>query len=70
MNCFILVNFYRCIIESILTSNITVWYGRATQKDILLLSSVIRNAEKIIGVKLPSLNKIFNTRIDFKKMLF
>ncbi|KAK3519981.1 hypothetical protein QTP70_010107 [Hemibagrus guttatus] len=26
----ILTNFYRCIIESILTSSITVWYGRST----------------------------------------
>ena len=36
------------IIESILTSSITVWFGRVKQSDFKKLSSVIRSAEKII----------------------
>ena len=42
----ILVNFYSCIIESIITSNILVWFGRATKRDIDLLTAVIKSAEK------------------------
>ena len=66
VNINILVNFYSCIIESILTSNIIVWFGRATQKDILLLSSIIKTAEKIIGTKLPSLKDIYSKRLAKK----
>ena len=38
----ILTNFYRAIVESILTSSIIVWFGRATQEDIRRLSAVVR----------------------------
>ena len=60
----ILVNFYRAIIESILTRSITVWFGSATQRDIDKLKSVIRNAEKIIGTGLPSLHSIYISRTE------
>ena len=43
VNSKILINSYRCVIESILTSNIIVWYRRATKKDLSLLSSVIKH---------------------------
>ena len=66
VNSKILINFYRCVIESILTSNIIVWYGRATKKDLNLLSSVIKHAEYIIGVSLPSLHDIYLKRISKK----
>ena len=66
VNSKILINFYRCVIESILTSNIIVWYGRATKKDLSLLSSVIKHSEYIIGVSLPSLNEIYLKRIRKK----
>ena len=65
----ILICFYRCIIESILTNCIIVWYGRATQKDLNLLSSVIRQSEKIIGVTLPCLNDIYEKRLEKKALL-
>ncbi|PIK57034.1 hypothetical protein BSL78_06076 [Apostichopus japonicus] len=51
----ILTTFYRTIVESILASSIIVWFGRATQDDARRLSAVVRSAEKIIGVDLPSL---------------
>ena len=59
----ILINFYRCVIESILTSNIIVWYGRATKKDLSLLSSVIKHSEYNIGVSLPSLHEIYRKEL-------
>ena len=66
----ILLSFYRAIIESVLTSNITVWYGRATQKDINLLSNVISQAGKIILDKeLPSLDTIYRERLARKTQL-
>ena len=58
----ILTNFYRAIVESILTSSIIVWFGRATQDDIRRLSVVVRSAEKIIGVDLPSLESLYIDR--------
>ena len=45
---------------------IIVWYGRATKKDLNLLSSVIKHAEYIIGVSLPSLHDIYLKRIAKK----
>ena len=65
----ILVNFYSCIIESALTSNILVWYGRATKKDIDLLTTVIKSAVKIVCTKLPSLNELCLKRLAKKTNL-
>ncbi|KAK3547774.1 hypothetical protein QTP86_029917 [Hemibagrus guttatus] len=44
-----LVNFYTAIIESILTSSITVWFAAATARDKAKLQRVIHSAEK--GIK-------------------
>ncbi|KAK3523223.1 hypothetical protein QTP86_022942, partial [Hemibagrus guttatus] len=41
-----LVNFYTAIIESILTSSITVWFAAATARDKAKLQQVIHSAEK------------------------
>ena len=59
----ILVSFYRAIIESVLTSSITVWFGSANKKEITKMNSVIRSAERIIGAGLPSLHSIYNDRV-------
>ena len=64
-----MLSFYRAIIESILTSSITVWYGRATQKDIKRLSNVINQAGKILGLELPSLYDIYRDRLSRKTQL-
>ena len=58
-----LVNFYRCIIESVLTGCITVWYGSTTVQDCSKLQRTVRAAERIIGTVLPSLNSIYTTRL-------
>ncbi|KAK3523533.1 hypothetical protein QTP70_001902 [Hemibagrus guttatus] len=49
-----LVNIYTAIIESILTSSITVWFAAATARDKAKLQGVIYSAEKVIGCSLPS----------------
>ncbi|KAK3520883.1 hypothetical protein QTP86_010611 [Hemibagrus guttatus] len=55
----ILVNFYTAIIESILTSTITVWFAAATARDKAKLQRVIQSAEKVIGCSLPSLQELY-----------
>ena len=43
-----------------------MWYGKATQKDLKLLSSVIKSAESIIGINLPSLYETYCKRLTKK----
>ncbi|KAK7916386.1 hypothetical protein WMY93_012147 [Mugilogobius chulae] len=50
------------IIESILTSSITVWYAGATVRDRLRLQRIVRSAEKVIGCSLPSLQDLYVSR--------
>ncbi|XP_061908007.1 uncharacterized protein LOC133653029 [Entelurus aequoreus] len=57
-----LVQFYSAIIESILTSSITVWFPGATVQDKNRLQRIVRAAEKVIGCKLPSLQDLFSSR--------
>ena len=59
----ILVNFYRSIIESILTGSIMVWFGNMTDADRNSLSRVIRTARRLTGVDLPDLREIFYCRM-------
>ena len=57
-----MVNFYTSIIESILTSSITIWYAAATAKDKGRLQRFIRSAERVIGCNLPSLHDLHASR--------
>ena len=66
VNSTILLNFYRSIIESILSSSITVWFDKATQHDLLKLVNVTKQAAKIIGCDLPSLEDIYIQRLSRK----
>uniref|UniRef100_A0AAQ6IB52 Alkylated DNA repair protein AlkB homologue 8 N-terminal domain-containing protein n=1 Tax=Anabas testudineus TaxID=64144 RepID=A0AAQ6IB52_ANATE len=58
----ILTTFYRGTIESILSSCITAWFGNCTVSDRKALQRIVRTAEKIIGVSLPSITDIYTTR--------
>ncbi|KAK1784066.1 hypothetical protein P4O66_021738, partial [Electrophorus voltai] len=51
----VLRNFYTCTIESILTGNITVWFGNSTKQDRQALQRVVRSAERITHSELPDL---------------
>ena len=57
-----MVHFYSTIIESILTSSISVWYAAATARDKDRLQRVIHSAEKVIGCNLPSLQDLYASR--------
>ena len=63
MSAEILRNFYICVVESILTSCITVWYGSASVMDRKRLQRVVKTAERIIRTPLPSLKSIYNRRV-------
>uniref|UniRef100_A0AAR2M507 Reverse transcriptase domain-containing protein n=1 Tax=Pygocentrus nattereri TaxID=42514 RepID=A0AAR2M507_PYGNA len=58
----ILVNFYRCTIESILTNCITVWYGCCSASDRKPLQRVVKAAQRIIGAPLPAIKDIYRKR--------
>uniref|UniRef100_A0AAX7TJ37 Reverse transcriptase domain-containing protein n=1 Tax=Astatotilapia calliptera TaxID=8154 RepID=A0AAX7TJ37_ASTCA len=58
----ILVNFYRCTIESILTNCITVWYGNCSASDRKALQRVVKTAQRIAGAPLPAIKDICRKR--------
>lgn len=64
----IMYSFYRGTIESILSSCITVWYGACNASGRKTLQRIVRAAEKIIGVSLPSLQDIYGTRLTRKSL--
>ncbi|KAK0138741.1 hypothetical protein N1851_024706 [Merluccius polli] len=58
----ILVNFYRCTIESILTNCITVWYGNCSVSDRKAIQRVVKTAQCIAGASLPAIEDIYKKR--------
>ncbi|KAI2654010.1 putative RNA-directed DNA polymerase from transposon BS [Labeo rohita] len=59
----LLKQFYSAIIESVLCSSITVWFGSATKTDIRRLQRTVRPAERIIGIPLPNLHGLYTSRV-------
>ena len=59
----LLVQFYRGIIESVLCSSITVWFGSATKLDKNRLQRTVRIAGKIIRADLPSMEELYIARV-------
>ncbi|KAI4876126.1 hypothetical protein NFI96_006695, partial [Prochilodus magdalenae] len=58
----ILVNFYRCTIESILPNGISVWYGNCCAADRKALQRVVKMAQRITGIQLPTIQDIYHKR--------
>src|SRR4029434_10304142 len=58
----ILVNFYRCTIESILTNCISVWYGSCSVADRKTLQRVVKTAQRITGFPLPTIEAVQRKR--------
>jgi hypothetical protein len=59
----ILVSFYRCVIESVLTFSITVWFNSLTVDDKRKLNKIISTASRVIGEPLPTLESIYRQRL-------
>ncbi len=51
----LLKQFYSAVVESVLCTSVTVWFGSATKSGIRRLQRTVRNAERIIGTPLPTL---------------
>ena len=58
-----MTQFYSAVIESVLCTSITVWFGSASKSDIRRLQRTVRTAERIIGVHLPNLQDLYNARV-------
>ncbi|XP_056586110.1 uncharacterized protein LOC130407337 isoform X2 [Triplophysa dalaica] len=58
----ILVNFYHCTIESILTNCVTVWYGNCSVAERKALQRVVKTAQRITGTTLSSIEDIQKKR--------
>ncbi len=51
----LLKQFYSAVIESVLCTSITVWFGSASKSGIRRLQRTVRTAKRIIGAPLPTL---------------
>ena len=58
-----MVNFYRAIIESILTFSTIIWFNSLSQAEKRKLNSIVNSCSRIIGVALPSLEKLYKDRL-------
>ncbi|KAK3513270.1 hypothetical protein QTP70_009688 [Hemibagrus guttatus] len=58
----LLTQFYSAVIESVLCTSITVWFGSVTKSDIRRLQRTVRTAERIIGAPLPTLQELYTSR--------
>ncbi|KAL0169001.1 hypothetical protein M9458_037223, partial [Cirrhinus mrigala] len=58
----LLKQFYTAVIESVLCTSITVWFGSATKSDTRRLQRTVRTAERIIGAPLPTLQELYKSR--------
>ncbi|KAM9821542.1 uncharacterized protein ACBT44_007087 isoform 1-T1 [Syngnathus typhle] len=58
----LLKTFYTAIMQSVLCTSITVWFGSDSKQDKHRLQRTIRTAEKIIGINLPSIQDSYLSR--------
>ena len=59
----LLIQFYTAVIESVLCTSITVWFGSSTKEDTNRLQRTVRSAEKIIGADLPTIQDLYSSRV-------
>ena len=58
----LLVNFYHCAVESVLTYCVSVWFSSCTKAEQEALQRVVKAAGRIIGSPLPSITSVFTSR--------
>lgn len=59
----LIIQFVTAVIESVLYTSITVWFGLATKSDISRLQWTVKMAERIISVPLLNLQDLYNCRV-------
>ncbi|KAI7805357.1 hypothetical protein IRJ41_005667, partial [Triplophysa rosa] len=60
----LLLQFYSAVIESVLYTSITVWFGSAAKTDLRRLQRIVQTAERITGTTLPNLQELYSTRVS------
>ncbi|KAL0186783.1 hypothetical protein M9458_018453, partial [Cirrhinus mrigala] len=58
----LLKQFYSVVIESVLCTSMTVWFGSATKSDTRRLQRTVRTTKRIIGAPLPTLQELYTSR--------
>ncbi len=61
-----MVNFYRAVIESVLTFSLIVWFGSSTAQQRSQINNITRVASRIIGYDLPTIDEIYVSRLQKK----
>ncbi len=59
-------NFYRAVIESVLTFSLIVWFGSSTAQQRSQINNITRVASRIIGHDLPTIDEIYVSRLQKK----
>ncbi|KAM3612195.1 uncharacterized protein V6R79_004430 [Siganus canaliculatus] len=62
----VLTAFYKCFIESVITFNISAWFGSLSSIHRNPLNKIITMSSKIIGLEQESLINIYNRRVKSK----
>ncbi len=63
-----MLNFYRAVIESMLTFSLTAWFGSSTVQQRSRICNIIRAASKSIGCDLPTIDEIYVSRLQEKSL--
>ena len=64
----VMSQFYRSVIESVLTLSVIIWHGYTTEREKKDLNRVVKSASRIIGIDQPSVEIIYNDRMVKKAM--
>ncbi len=59
----LLKQFYSAVIESVLCTSITVWFGSATKSGIIRLQRMVWTAERIISAPVPTIQELYLTLV-------
>ena len=62
----VMTQFYRAVIESVLSFSITAWYGAVSTGDKRKINRIVKTASRIVGSTLPSLDSLYNLRMKRK----
>ncbi|KAI3366786.1 hypothetical protein L3Q82_009451 [Scortum barcoo] len=58
----VLTSFYRCVVESVLSSCIIVWHGSCSAAEKKALQRVVKAAQRTVGRSLPTTTDIYTSR--------
>ncbi|KAI3367965.1 hypothetical protein L3Q82_026788, partial [Scortum barcoo] len=60
----VLTSFYRCVVESVLSSCIIVWHGSCSAAEKKALQRVVKAAQRTVGRSLPTTTDIYTFQMQ------